>query len=102
MVAKIEISPDVKDTPTPEKTVKVEADDEPPKATWRDFFTYFGKWDNARVLIGCASSWFLLDIAFYGLGLNQSIVLTAIGEFSPIIRWLTRYQVTFIRMLLLS
>jgi hypothetical protein len=31
------------------------------------------------VLIGCAGAWFMLDVAFYGLGLNQSIVLTAIG-----------------------
>jgi len=49
------------------------------KASWADFRKYFGKWNNMRVLIGCAVSWFLLDIAFYGLSLNQSIILTAIG-----------------------
>lgn len=32
-----------------------------------------------KVLIGTAWSWFALDIAFYGLGLNSSIVLTTIG-----------------------
>ena len=48
----------------------------------QDFLTYFKKWHNLKVLIGTCSTWFLLDIAFYGLTLNQSIVLTAIG-FAP-------------------
>ncbi|KAF8501731.1 phosphate permease [Russula emetica] len=50
-----------------------------PKASRRDFFAHFGKWENGKVLFGAAYSWFALDIAFYGLGLNSSIVLTAIG-----------------------
>jgi len=50
-----------------------------PKASRRDFANYFGQWKNLKVLVGCAWSWFALDIAFYGLGLNSSIVLTAIG-----------------------
>jgi PHS family inorganic phosphate transporter-like MFS transporter len=50
-----------------------------PKASRRDFFAHFGKWENGKVLLGTAYSWFALDIAFYGLGLNSSIVLTAIG-----------------------
>ncbi|KAI0267662.1 phosphate transporter [Gloeopeniophorella convolvens] len=50
-----------------------------PKATRRDFLNHFGKWQNLKVLIGTAYSWFALDIAFYGLGLNSSIVLTTIG-----------------------
>ena len=48
----------------------------------RDFLTYFSQWHNLKVLIGTCSTWFLLDIAFYGLSLNQSIVLSAIG-FAP-------------------
>jgi len=52
---------------------------EAPKATRRDFFAFFGKWENFKVLFGAAYSWFALDIAFYGLGLNSSIVLTTIG-----------------------
>lgn len=32
-----------------------------------------------KVLIGTAYSWFALDIAFYGLGLNNSSILTAIN-----------------------
>lgn len=50
-----------------------------PKATWADFTRHFGKWENFKVLFGAAYSWFALDVAFYGLGLNSSIVLTAIG-----------------------
>jgi PHS family inorganic phosphate transporter-like MFS transporter len=67
-----------------------------PKASRKDFFNHFGKWENGKVLLGTAYSWFALDvrgstmfcwlvlilaiqIAFYGLGLNSSIVLTTIG-----------------------
>jgi MFS transporter, PHS family, inorganic phosphate transporter len=50
-----------------------------PKASFKDFFTYYGKWRNFKVLLGAAGSWFVLDVAFYGLGLNSSTVLTAIG-----------------------
>ncbi|KAA1467701.1 phosphate permease [Dentipellis sp. KUC8613] len=52
---------------------------EAPRATRRDFLAHFGKWENLKVLIGTSYSWFALDIAFYGLGLNSSIILTAIG-----------------------
>ncbi|CAK5267263.1 unnamed protein product [Mycena citricolor] len=52
---------------------------EMPRATWADFCAYFGKWENGKVLFGTAYSWFALDIAFYGLGLNTSTILTAIG-----------------------
>lgn len=36
----------------------------PPKASLRDFKRYFGLWKNGKVLLGTASSWFFLDIAF--------------------------------------
>lgn len=52
---------------------------EVPKASRRDFIAYFSKWANLAPLIGCAYSWFALDFAFYGLGLNPSIVFHAIG-----------------------
>lgn len=58
-----------------QQNAKVEA----PVATRADFFSHFGKWENGKVLLGCAWSWFALDIAFYGLGLNSSIILGAIG-----------------------
>ncbi|KIJ22348.1 hypothetical protein M422DRAFT_107654, partial [Sphaerobolus stellatus SS14] len=54
-----------------------------PKATRRDFFNYFGKWENGKVLLGTSYSWFALDIAFYGLGLNNSVILNAIGFGNP-------------------
>ncbi|KAG2131377.1 major facilitator superfamily domain-containing protein [Suillus clintonianus] len=54
-----------------------------PKATRSDFAAYFGQWKNMKVLIGTSYSWFALDIAFYGLGLNSAIILTAINFGSP-------------------
>lgn len=71
-----------------------------PRASRADFAAYFGQWKNMKVLIGTAYSWFALDvspilaldvmklnlcvqIAFYGLGLNSSIILTAINFGSP-------------------
>lgn len=50
-----------------------------PRASWRDVFTYFSKWQNFKIIFGTTASWFFLDLAFYGLGLNNSIVLNAIG-----------------------
>jgi MFS transporter, PHS family, inorganic phosphate transporter len=50
-----------------------------PKASWHDFFFFYSKWKNGKILLGTAGSWFLLDVAFYGLGLNSSTVLTAIN-----------------------
>ncbi|OIW28456.1 phosphate:H+ symporter [Coniochaeta ligniaria NRRL 30616] len=50
-----------------------------PAASWADMFHYFGQWKNLQVLIGTTLSWFFLDLAFYGLGLNNTIVLQAIG-----------------------
>jgi len=44
---------------------------------------HFSKWENLKVLIGTSYSWFALDIAFYGLGLNSSIILQAIGFGTP-------------------
>jgi len=54
-----------------------------PKATRRDFFNYFSRWENLKILIGTSWSWFALDIAFYGLGLNSSIILQTIGFGTP-------------------
>lgn len=49
------------------------------QSTVKDFISHFGKWKNFKVLFGCASTWFCLDIAFYGLQLNQSDVLYSMG-----------------------
>ncbi|OCH83978.1 MFS general substrate transporter [Obba rivulosa] len=53
------------------------------EASKRDFFAYFSQWKNLKVLIGTAYSWFVLDIAFYGLSLNSSTILQAIHFGSP-------------------
>ena len=50
-----------------------------PKATRRDFIAYFSKFENAKLLFGTSYSWFALDIAFYGINLNQNVVLQQIG-----------------------
>ncbi len=50
-----------------------------PKAGAGDFFRHYSQWKYGKVLLGTAGSWFLLDIAFYGLGLNNSIIITTIG-----------------------
>ncbi|EME77982.1 uncharacterized protein MYCFIDRAFT_212607 [Pseudocercospora fijiensis CIRAD86] len=50
-----------------------------PKPSWRDFGTHIMQWRYGKVLFGTASSWFLLDVAFYGVGLNNSTILQAIG-----------------------
>ena len=37
------------------------------RASWPDFWAYFRRWKNAKLLLGCAFSWFAIDVsAFYG------------------------------------
>lgn len=52
---------------------------ETPKASTKDFWRHYSQWKHGKVLLGTAGSWFFLDVAFYGLGLNNSIILGAIG-----------------------
>jgi len=49
------------------------------KAHFKDFLKYFSEWKHAKLLIGTSSCWFLLDVAFYGINLNQNVVLQEIG-----------------------
>jgi PHS family inorganic phosphate transporter-like MFS transporter len=44
-----------------------------------EFFSYFSEWRNLKVLLGCSLSWFLVDITFYGINLNQSTIISALG-----------------------
>ncbi|KAH9063955.1 major facilitator superfamily domain-containing protein [Lactarius vividus] len=46
-----------------------------PRRSRSDFMAHFGKWPNLQLLIGVAYSWFA--VAFYGLGLNSSAILTS-------------------------
>jgi PHS family inorganic phosphate transporter-like MFS transporter len=55
------------------------ADSTSRKAQLNAFFVYFSEWRHLKTLIGTASCWFLLDVAFYGTNLNQSVLLTDIG-----------------------
>ncbi|KAH9481562.1 Repressible high-affinity phosphate permease [Psilocybe cubensis] len=57
---------------------------EAPKASWADFREHFGQLKNFKIIFGTAYSWFALDIAFYGLGLNSGIILQAIGFGTPV------------------
>lgn len=52
---------------------------ETPKASFGDFVRHYRQWKFGKVLLGTAGSWFFLDVAFYGLGLNNTIILGAIG-----------------------
>lgn len=38
---------------------------------WRVFLDYFSEWRHLKMLIGTASTWFLVDVSFYGINLNQ-------------------------------
>ncbi|TFK17021.1 phosphate transporter [Coprinopsis marcescibilis] len=49
------------------------------KAHFKDFYLHFRKWKNMKLLIGTSVCWFLLDVAFYGINLNQNVVLQQIG-----------------------
>ena len=43
------------------------------------FFHYFSDWRHLRTLLGTSLTWFLMDVAFYGTNLNQSVILEDIG-----------------------
>ena len=49
------------------------------KRAHSDFFRYFSQWRHLKILIGTCMCWFCVDIAFYGVNLNQSAILTAIN-----------------------
>lgn len=67
------------------KATEIEAVEEelkaltPPKASFKDFVSHFSKFKYGKILFGTAFSWFTLDVAFYGLGLNTAIILQTIG-----------------------
>ncbi|KAJ3071260.1 Inorganic phosphate transporter pho84 [Podochytrium sp. JEL0797] len=48
-----------------------------------DFKAHFGQWKNFKILLGTAYCWFALDVAWYGLALNQSTVLSLINFNGP-------------------
>lgn len=50
-----------------------------PKASLKDFFRHYAIPKNAKLIAGTALSWFFLDVAYYGLSLNNATILGAIG-----------------------
>ncbi|KAF8662103.1 hypothetical protein AX16_001213 [Volvariella volvacea WC 439] len=49
------------------------------KAHIGEFVQYFSEWRHFKLLLGTCMCWFLLDVAFYGINLNQNVVLQQIG-----------------------
>ncbi|KAK8118922.1 major facilitator superfamily domain-containing protein [Apiospora kogelbergensis] len=50
-----------------------------PVASWSDFIRHFSIPKNGLLLLGTAGSWFMLDVAYYGLSLNNATILKIIG-----------------------
>ncbi|KAJ2771082.1 hypothetical protein IWQ57_002371, partial [Coemansia nantahalensis] len=50
-----------------------------PQRRAKTFVQYFSEWRHLKVLLGTSLSWFALDVAFYGINLNTSVVIGAIG-----------------------
>jgi PHS family inorganic phosphate transporter-like MFS transporter len=49
------------------------------QASWTDFFRHYAIPRNGLLLAGTSLSWCFLDIAYYGLSLNNATILTVIG-----------------------
>ncbi|KAG0004390.1 Inorganic phosphate transporter pho84 [Entomortierella chlamydospora] len=49
------------------------------KGSLSDFCSYFSKRENFEVLFGTSMAWFALDVAFYGIGLNNSFILSQLN-----------------------
>ncbi|KAJ5094277.1 hypothetical protein N7456_010138 [Penicillium angulare] len=62
------------------------------KRQWKEFQEYFSQWRHAKTLFATSASWFLFDIAYYGINLNQSVVLTRIGYAKGSTPWETLYK----------
>ena len=58
---------------------RAEIDAQGRRASLDVFFVYFREWRHLKTLLGTMSCWFLLDVAFYGINLNQSVILMEIG-----------------------
>lgn len=59
---------------------------------FRDFRAYFSTWRHARAFFAVCAIWFLFDIAYYGINLNQSVTLSQIGYGSGATPWQTLYN----------
>lgn len=59
--------------------VRAEIEAQGRRASIGVFIEYFKDWRHMKILLGTMSCWFLLDVAFYGSNLNQSVILAEIG-----------------------
>ena len=50
-----------------------------PESSWHDFLGHYTQWRYAKILLGTSLSWFFLDVGYFGLSLNNSIILSTIG-----------------------
>ena len=73
-------SKEIPDSPERHASI-VEAHVQTPSSNdkFKTFLVYFSEWRHLKTLIGTASTWFLVDVAFYGVNLNQSVLLADIG-----------------------
>ncbi|KAF4567148.1 hypothetical protein EYR40_006142 [Pleurotus pulmonarius] len=62
-----------------ETDVNVSTEDVPKPAHIREFLEYLSEGDHWKHLTGTCLCWFLTNIAFYGVNLNQNFVLEQIG-----------------------
>ena len=53
--------------------------DQSKKASFSEFRKYFSKWKNLKLLVATSVCWFALDVGFYGITLNTSIIYQSIG-----------------------
>ncbi|KAG0006237.1 Inorganic phosphate transporter pho84, partial [Entomortierella chlamydospora] len=58
---------------------RVFRDDRTTGSNFRDFCRYFSRWSTFKVLMGTSMTWFALDVAFYGIGLNNTSILSTIS-----------------------
>ena len=54
--------------------------DFPPKPSFDDFMLYFWEEGNWKSLAATAGTWFFLDLAFFGLGLNSPQIVTGVWK----------------------
>jgi MFS transporter, PHS family, inorganic phosphate transporter len=60
-------------------------DERPPDPfSWPELKSFFYTEGNIKYLLGTSMTWFLLDFAFYGLGINNPRVLAEIWAYNPI------------------
>ncbi|PVH84325.1 MFS general substrate transporter [Cadophora sp. DSE1049] len=59
---------------------------------WVEFKEYFSDVKHAKVLFATCMTWFLFDIAFYGVNLNQSIILSQLGYGKGKTAWATLHN----------